>query len=758
MVKLVRRIVVFVLFLGLTATSLLAATTNGSPDDPPTIGPAPDTEPPNLTDLFALFERFDTLYSDRQRLGSAAAEDWIALTARLAEHTGADISLHPDEGGQFAVRAALVKGESHLFASIDLFIKNDPKFVEQYKLGIEHLIWVLRATEGRRLSDPRINMLPDYSAMAHPRIANAIHPRSGYETIGTGFDGLLRDERNRANPVTIKRRMSAMVGEYSTLLAYQEALAQSRQTMRSIRQIGTSEIARELLAELCPWGVEVYMRLSDVGLADNIDFRILAPYWGKDPSMVEQFVEAVSTEASALYHSWFSADGETVSHDVQPLVSSISLDEAIVPDRIRQAMRRIVGSSAGTGDHRGHSNIEGVLGTLNTRPIHWRWVGEPTYNIWYVSPAVFDWQPSDYMWLWFTAVKVYFGGAGGVLADEFINKFGEYISTNYGEGPVNVPALTNVIIEQYDKGIFMPSVIEEGKWLSPAAIARKVGTPVLGAIEQQTREGLFQGIDMEKHSLGIAYDGNDIPAILIRGDVLGYPEVAEDEYPKTLNAVRFFLAYPEFPGTREPLQKYDLSQQPPPILTFDSLGWWLLPDPLGSIDIVNSFAPPRQELVFRLTEHSAQSVKSSDNLKADLWTVASRTEHKYASAKIDEGNGEFRIILHNTNDPNAVQHYLNLHPQIRGNEINFAELEAIKGRFHAVVAPKTQYVLRISADGKPLVEHPIILDRGRERQRTITGRLTSLDDGAVKLEFEPEIEILKLEVSEPEVVPASGEE
>ena len=746
----------YVLLFALTTGTVLATSPDTTAEDPPTIGPAPDTEPQDLAYMFGVFERFDDTYALRQGGVSVSADDWISIATRLAERTTGQILLHPEDGGQFAVRAALIKGQCHLFASIDLFYKQDPRFSEQYRLGIEHLIWVLRATEGVRLSNPEIDYLPDYSSMRHIHRANTLHPRAGFETIGTGFGGLLRDTRDRANPVTIQRRMTHMVETYSTLQEYLDALAQPH---GHIRQIGSSEVARELLNAFCPWGVEVYSALADAGLTDNLDFRILPPYWGKDPSMVEQFIEVVSTEVSAAYEAWFSADGGSVSYDAQPLVSSLSLEETTVPNRISEAMHRIIGSQADSGQGRGPTASDGVLGTLGTRPIHWRWVGEPTYNIWYVSPAVFKWQPSDYMWLWFTAVKVYFGGAVGVAADEFINKFGEYVSTTYGEGPVNVPVITKFVLKEYDSGFLMPSVIEKGEWLTPAAIARKVGTPVLGAIEQQTREGLFQGIDMRNHTLGIAYDGNDIPAVMIRGDVLGFPEVAEDEYPQTLNAVRFFLAYPEFPGSREPLQKYDLSRQPPPILTFDSIGWWLLPDSLGSIDIVNSFAPPRQELVFRLTAESAGSIETSDNVKAEVWTMTPGTQQQCAEAAINGRHAEFRFILHNASDPGALAVYRGLKERARGTDyVDRAWAEAQHGRFHELVQPKTQYVLKITAGGKLLREYAINLDLGRERQRAITGRLTSLDDGGVELQFEPAIEIVKLKVSEPEVIPSDATE
>ncbi len=141
MAKLAKPFATSAVLLVLATGSLLGATPGATFEDPPTIGPAPDSEPPNLTEMFALFERFDDLYAGRQRVGSAPADDWIAIATRLEEFTTAYISLDPEEGGQFAVRAVLIKGECHLFASIDLLSKKDSRFAEQYQLGIEHLVF-----------------------------------------------------------------------------------------------------------------------------------------------------------------------------------------------------------------------------------------------------------------------------------------------------------------------------------------------------------------------------------------------------------------------------------------------------------------------------------------------------------------------------------------------------------------------------------------------------------------------------------------
>jgi len=59
--------------------------------------------------------------------------------------------------------------------------------------------------------------------------------------------------------------------------------------------------------------------------------------------------------------------------------------------------------------------------------------------------------------------------------------------------------------------------------------------------------------------------------------------------------------------------------------------------------------------------------------------------------------------------------------------------------------PRTQYTLRIRSGGTELGEHQVILDRGRKRQREITGALLMPETGVIRLDYQPEIEILTLE-------------
>jgi len=518
------------------------------------------------------------------------------------------------------------------------------------------------------------------------------------------------------------------------------------------RQISTFRTARELLEIFCPWGVEVFFELKRLNLVDGLDYRILAPYWGREPSTTEQLWDMVGTMGAELEYTMTSLlwnDVQPPHYDVQPPLATIALNEGNVPQRIDRAMWKIVGAPSQTGT-RSFADLTGDLGGLDSRPVDWHWVGAPTFEAWYTSPTVFDWQATDSLWLAFTIVKVYFGGVGSVIADEVIGKFASYLSQAYGEGPVNLPVVTTIIVESYDKGPLMPSLIEKGKWLSPAAIARKTASALFAQYESQMVKDLYEGIDMAKHSLGISYDGGGIPPILIRGDVLGFPDVP-DEYPHTLEAVRFFLVYPQSAGDNVPFFKYDLSG-PPAHVEMESLGWWRVPDPFGSIDIINRFAPREQVMEFRLAE-AARSVERSDRVTAELWTVTPGEERMVVSTVID-GTSPFQFIIHNAGDPAAVSVYQSMSRRMRtaADAPSMLAAEALHGRHRRLAIPKTQYKLKILVEREVMAEHPVVLDRGRDGEREITGRLHSPRDGTVMLEFEPEIEIVKLEVSAPKVV------
>ena len=339
---------------------------------------------------------------------------------------------------------------------------------------------------------------------------------------------------------------------------------------------------------------------------------------------------------------------------------------------------------------------------------------------------------------------------GKVDISQLLGKLGSYISQAYGEGPVNLPVVTTIILESYDKGPLMPSLIEKGEWLSPAAIARKTASALFAQAESQMVKDLYEGIDMTKHSLGISYDGGDIPPILIRGDVLGFPDVP-DEYPHTLEAVRYFLVYPQSAGDNVPFFKYDLSG-PAAYVEMESLGWWRVPDPFGSIDIINRFAPREQVMEFRLAE-AARNVQRSDRVTAELWTVTPGKERMVVSTVID-GTSPFQFIIHNADDRSAVRTYQDMSRRMRTarDAPSTLDAEAIHGRHHRLAIPKTQYKLKILVQREVMAEHPVILDRGRDGDREITGRLHSPGDGSVVLDFEPEIEIVKLEVAAPKVV------
>jgi hypothetical protein len=756
----------------------------------PALKPAADDRiyPPDAGDksLLDLFYDFDQLYWARQDSASHFPEKWAELGDRfsgiLGIRAGEDIytkfilySQKTDIEMNVFLRGLLLMGESYLFASQGYFKTNDSRFLTCYEKGIALLEQIVLAADNlagnEDLNAVGADRLPPYSSpIKKGPLGGQIEflPYAGFETIGTGFEG-------PTGPINRKVTYTfSTFGGYHTLTKYRGILkALPIPDADEIVQIPTTRTARELLSHFCPWGVPVYNALKAAGLTEALDFRILRPFSLDTTPVYAKPGVTVLTEVYNSYQSIFSKDPVYASYNVPPVLSSRPLDAEEVPVRVKRAMERIAGEAALSGSSRIHRDVAGNLGGLGKDRIQWFWVGDPTYNIWLVSPRVVnDWDEKDWLGFWFTAVNVWYGGPAGVLAGESVNRFKAFIDHHYGEGPTDIRPLTTIVAEHYDKGLLLPSLYTEGEYLSPTAVVQKIASFAMGNFVDQIRQDNFGNVNPKKLNMGRSYNGDNIPVVMIRCSVLGFESVAQDEYPRLVEAVRFFKAYPELNGSRAPHQMIELHGSAPE-LNMGGLGWWTFPGLGGSYEIITHFAPEKQVLKFALKQAAVRSIAAGDQVTAELWVGSAPGGTKIAAVPIEPDQRDFTITLFNADNPTVGRDFkdalkkdtLGAAAAINDPDAAAAvdaylapkwQKKALSGGHHiAMVSLKTQYELRVNVNGATSAVYPVNMyqNRALRRNEPITGKTSPPAAGVVQLDYDPAIDIPVMKVNKDSLVP-----
>jgi len=630
----------------------------------------PDVSRPNAfqMEFFRKLESFDQAYFQWQTKKEVNAQRWEDLANQVF---GEYENIPPDgENAPFILRGKLIKGECLLFAAVD-HMKNNRKeeALVDYRKGIRLLQKVILLEDVfRTIHNIQLGQLPDYrkqEVVVQGKKSKSIHPYAGYETISTGVRLVQSAKGQEISSV-------ASGNNYRTIDVLQEELRKDLefsqgssnmssipshtgsppQSIRSHYQKSTVGTTRDLLSDFCPWGLEMFFLMEQAGLINGLDFRILRPFAGNIPTIGEKFIGGLKQLPELIMGSPVNSQDE-----IPPVISELVLRPPQIPKHINDEMNMIIGDGK-----------EGYLDTFKKRPIKWAWVEkEPTYTIWYVSPTVFDWQPSDYLWLWFTAVKLYFS-PGGTVVDEVLSGLLNSIGSIYGQDS-DIYITAKVFVEANDKGFLATEAIEKGEWLSSAAVTRKVASFAFNAAEEQMRKDLYEGIDPRKFSLGKTYNGGPIPPIIIRADVCGFEQVPDDKYPRAVQAVRFYLLYPENIAHKGPYQGYDLSNEslggmsalrrggaylaeqsrfkadstaPEPVR---KLAWNRLPDPLAAFDIVTDFSPKKQFFVFHLTKEVSKAISNDDNIHAELWTIGPENAKRCVKTTLEQGKQRFSFEL-----------------------------------------------------------------------------------------------------------------
>ena len=366
-------------------------------------------------------------------------------------------------------------------------------------------------------------------------------------------------------------------------------------------QVPTSIGARRRLAEYCPWGLTAYQKLHRLGLTEGLDWRILRPY----------------------------ADGE------QPLVSVAAISRGIP----RSALNEMDLAHQGLINHRGQKF-----------PIAWRTVPpEPTFTVWFASPALFDTRASTCVGWGLKAIKLIFGGPLDLIVDETIGHLTGVVGKEYGED--SQIYLGAKVAEGLNNFGFESDFLIEGKDFAQGKPPKEILKAFLEWLEDETIKMTFDAIDPSDEKLRsqtgspVSYDETTIPMVLLRGDLLGFERVPSHKFLRTWNFITFHQL--DLRGLLG-VQNADLSSSIPRRVAHapspSDSAWARLPDPLGTRLILGDMAPQVQ--VIRLMERP-EVVRAWKEI-------------------LDDGQTLVALLYRNPNDSRPVAFH-----EIEDNEISF---------------------------------------------------------------------------------------
>ncbi len=651
----------------------------------------------------------------------------------------------------FILRGMLASGICHLYEAQSLMEKG-PHFQSQalmaYDAGLETLEKVIRI--GKK--NPNISYLPNYSTALRTnaeRDAFFMHPLAGYETILVGVTEfpLASEAIFTRELITNVSLQKSLFYPFIALTDYQEYCRNWYQTCSSeemfirtrntsFKQGSTDATARFFLSEFCPWGLGVYRTLRDAGLTRGMDWRILRPFAGEHPQ----------------------------------IMSELSITKPFqIPNHILGEFNQIIGD--GTA---------GFLDLKRGNPVQWAWVSQPaTYTIKYISPMVHervrtDDQFSEAMGI----VKFVFGGPVDFAQDYVFGEMDKQMNRWFGSDSQTYYA-SWLLYHGNDKGFITEEFIKEGK--SPGTtLFKKTAGAAFVALEEKMVADMYEGIDPRKVSLGTGYNGQPIPAIMFRGDVLGFQKIPAQEYARTLQSVRHFLLNPAAITRKSPGLPYDLSKNeglgalrkntylkeqwandPNQKELIRKNAWEQLPEPFGVRDYVNDFSPayqgfnielPKKEFEKWIEKLPKRGRIEKKMLYVQLWQKGLETEDRILiNERINDS--VFQLIVYNMHSPEGYNSYQGRNTtenRLRGMKGAQGAPEAFRyfGRSDHRGLPvanlaleltnrlQTRYRLVITQgkDGMKLAEYPLVIARGRGKDVVpVTGKLTSLDDGGVLL-------------------------
>lgn len=269
--------------------------------------------------------------------------------------------------------------------------------------------------------------------------------------------------------------------------------------------ISTDEQAEELLSDFCPWGVNAYVHLRSSGLTQGLNWAVLPPYakpfTDKEPEKLASF------------------------------------EVRNVPAEVAQDVQRVVDGRF-------------VLGKTEGR-IEWLKPPQPTFTVWYVHPGFHEMTEGQQLALVLKGIKLIKAGPLALILDEAKGLAAHHFGKMWGEGSP-VYCATGLASN------FLDISMDEGDWFMPGAMGKgQVGVNVMDGIkgglmawvsskEDAAAQLLYDGIALKDPDLTKAfgkpktYDGDPMPAVIIRADVLGFEPRRENRYVKAWHVNRYY--------------------------------------------------------------------------------------------------------------------------------------------------------------------------------------------------------------------------
>jgi len=478
--------------------------------------------------VLAKLALFDRTYSRWVNEQTSVPEIWEYLGHEVfGEYADMDCSGDAQSDAPFLLRGMLASGVSYLYAA-QAYREMGPnaaiKFLDCYDRGLDVLETVIQIDE----QNPDIGFLPNFTALrfAYAQEPETKHPFFGYETILTGVTHVAQDLLHlKRNLVTNRTLQSDFYQQFRRLDDYQKALnkwytacdEEARQSAAlQFDQGSTVTTARYFLSEFCPWGLGVYRTLKEAGLTTGLDWRILRPFAGDKPLDISEF----------------------------------TIKAPQLPTHMAQELNQVVGDGKA-----------GFLDNAKKHPVQWAWVSQPpTYTIKFVSPLVYERQRLDDQFSSAMGyVKWIFGGPVDYIVDATLGKLLEGVGCYYGRDN-DIYHASWVLVHANDKGLLTTGFVAKRELPGIGLVLKKTAGAAFAALEDQLLRDMYEGVDPRTFHLGTGYDGQRIPPIMLRGDMLGFQDVPRDEYGRTIQAVRHYLLRPAAITQKNPTFAYDLSK------------------------------------------------------------------------------------------------------------------------------------------------------------------------------------------------------
>lgn len=649
----------------------------------------------------------------------------------------------------FILRGMLASGVCSLYEAQSLMEKGSGskhQALVAYERGLEVLEKVIQIGK----MNPSIAYLPDYSTALRTsakRDMFYMHPLAGCETILTGMWGFPMQTPFTRTLITNVSLQTMHTAPFVSLEGYQVRLRgwyekclseeMFKDELKSqFKQGSTIDTARYFLSDFCPWGLGTYRTLKEAGLTKGLDWRILRPFAGDQPQVISELV-------------------------IKP---------PLIPNHIVNDLNRVIGDGK-----------TGFLDADQKKKINWKWISRPpTYTIKYVSPMVYerkrtDEKLSDAM----DIVKFTFGGPLDFAVDKTLSGLLDAVGYFYGKDN-DIYHVSWVLFHSNDKGLLTTGFVTKRELPSITLLLKKTAGAAFAALEQKMVEDMYEGIDPRSVTIGKGYNGQPVPPVMIRGDVLGFQQVPDVEYSRTIQAVRHYLLQPSAITSKSHTLPYDLSKNEGMGMERKDLylkeqqtgdpkkkemarryAWERLPAPFGIRDYINDYSPCYQIFKVNLPEKEfaewSRMLPKDTNLFVQLWQQSPDQQNRLIlNERIHDP--ALRLVVYNMHAPDGKSAFISadgihrgathglrignrpMHPKTyryfgpsdhRRQAVDTLALE-LENRLQA----RYRLVVTQGRDGKKLDEYPLVIAAGRGKASvSVTGEVKGLKDGGVVLNY-----------------------